>query len=140
MKIITYISAGAFIVLSACIMNKEAANQQAQLYDTKWMLKKIETPAGIKEVSTKAFIRFNKEKKSAGGNGSCNSFGSTIIVQSNEISFSDIFSTKMYCEDVQETENMFLKNLRDVKTYQVKDRVLKLFGTDNNLLLEFTTE
>ena len=139
MKVISCISTGLFIVASACIMKKDIAAQHEKLYDTKWSLKKITTVSGTEPVSTKAFIRFNKEKNSAGGNGSCNSFGSTATVDKNQVSFSEIFSTKMYCEQVQQTENQFLGNLRKVNRFEVDDNKLRLFE-NKTLLLEFTAE
>jgi hypothetical protein len=42
MKLTTFISAGAFIFLSAFIMKKDKP-QQETLYGTKWLLKKIHT-------------------------------------------------------------------------------------------------
>jgi heat shock protein HslJ len=78
MKLITFISAGAFILFAAFVMKEKNFSQQTSLYDTKWSLKKIHTDTGVEEVNTKAFIKFNQEKKSAGGNGSCNTFGSNI--------------------------------------------------------------
>jgi heat shock protein HslJ len=138
MKLITFISAGAFILLSAFIMKEKNADQHS-LYNTKWALKKIYTEAAVEEVQTKAFIQFNGEKKSAGGNGSCNSFGSTITVNNNGISFKNIFSTKMYCEGVQQTEDAFLKQLGKVNRFEIKDKMLLLYFGEE-LLLQFLKE
>ncbi len=126
MKLITFISAGAFIVLSAFVMKKEKITQTTSLYDTKWSLKKIHTEAGVEEVNTKAFIKLDKVKKQAGGNGSCNTFGSSFSITNNEISFKNIFSTKMYCEGVQLTEDSFFKQLEKVNKFEVKDKKLTL--------------
>ncbi len=139
MKVITFISAGAFMVISACIMQKESQTKQSELFGPKWSLKKIHSTDGIKDVSTKAFIRFNKEKNSAGGNGSCNSFGSTITIDNNNISFKDIFSTKMYCEEVQPIENEFLGDLQKVNHYEIRNSRLILYQ-DRIKLLEFQPE
>ena len=140
MKLITFISAGAFIVLSAFIIKKENTVKTTQsFYNTKWMLKKIHTEAGIQDAQTKAFIKFNQEKKSAGGNGSCNTFGSSFTLSDNEISFKNIFSTKMYCEGVQQTENAFFKQLEKVDRFEVKDKTLRLYQ-GNEVLLEFESE
>ena len=68
MKLITYMSTGLFMLLSAFIMKKDNGQQQS-LYETKWSLKKIHTKQGTEEVNTKAFIKFNQQKQSAGGNG-----------------------------------------------------------------------
>ena len=139
MKLFTFVSAGAFILFSAFVMKKETTSQTSTLYDTKWSLKKIHTEAGVEEVNTKAFIKFSEEKKSAGGNGSCNSFGSSFTITKDQISFKNIFSTKMYCEGVQQTEDAFLKQLGKVNRFELKDEVLVLYQ-NNKVLLEFETE
>ncbi len=139
MKLLTLFSTGTFIILAACCMQKEAAKEQLSLYDTKWDLKKIYPSSGNENVNTKAFIRFNKEKGSAGGNGSCNSFGSTAVVSGNTVTLSNIFSTKMYCEAVQPIEDAYLGQLGKVNRYEVDDKKLLLFH-DKDLLLEFEAE
>ena len=138
MKLVTFISAGAFIFFSAFIMKKKNHIQQS-LYDTKWSLKKIHSETGVEEVATKAFIKFNQAKNSAGGNGSCNSFGSTAVVSGSTISIKDIFSTKMYCEGVQPTEDAFFKQLAKVNRFEVKGKKLTLFH-DKEVLVEFESE
>ncbi|NOT52790.1 MAG: META domain-containing protein [Chitinophagaceae bacterium] len=139
MKLITFMGVGAFIVMSACVMQKEVAKDQQSLYDTKWNLKKIHTGSKTEEVNTKAFIKFDKEKGSAGGNGSCNSFGSNAVANENKVSFSNIFSTKMYCEGVQQTEDTFFKQLEKVNRFEIKNKTLLLYQ-DKYLLLEFEAE
>src|SRR5258705_3860594 len=139
MKLITFISAGAFIFFSAFAMKKQNSMQLSSLYDNKWKLKKIHIADSVEAVSNKAFIKFNEEKKSAGGNGGCNAFGSSITVSGNAISFKDIFSTKMYCEGIQQTEDAFFKQLQKVNRFEVKDKVLLLYK-DKELLLDFEAE
>jgi heat shock protein HslJ len=138
MKLITFLSAGIFIILAGMEL-KKPAKEQSSLYDTKWSLKKIHTDTGVQDVNTKAFIRFDKEKHSAGGNGSCNSFGSTAEIKGNEVHFSNIFSTKMYCEDVQKTENAFLGLLGKATRFEVKEKKLSLYN-GQELLLEFFSD
>ena len=138
MKLIAFISAGTFILLSAFIMKKNNTATQS-LYDTKWLLKKIYTETGVEEVQTKAFIKFDAAKKSAGGNGSCNSFGSSFTISGNTISFNNIFSTKMYCEGVQQTEDAFFKLLDKVNRFEVRDKELILYR-DKDVLLKFVSE
>lgn len=132
MKVVTFIATGAFILFSAFIMKE----QSLSLYETKWSLKKIHTAAGTEEVNTKAFIKFDEEKKRAGGNGSCNTFGASLIVLNDAISISHIFSTKMYCEGVQKTEDNFFSQLEKVNRFEIKGSVL-LLHHDKEVLLEF---
>jgi heat shock protein HslJ len=109
------------------------------LYTTRWSLKKIYTGNAIQAVETKAFIRFDKEKGSAGGNGSCNSFGSNFSINNDVVSFKNIFSTKMYCEQVQEIENKYFKQLGNTNRFEIKDSALVLYH-DKEKLLEFIAE
>ena len=109
------------------------------LYDTKWRLKKIYTNNKEEAVDTKAFIRFDKEKGSAGGNGSCNSFGSNATISANEVSVKNIFSTKMYCEQVQQVENKYLDHLGKITRYEIRGKNLLLYN-DKDLMLEFLAE
>ena len=136
MKLITFISAGLFIVLAGLMMKKEPKAQQS-IYQVKWSLRKIYSEKGAEEVNTKAFIRFDQEKKSAGGNGSCNSFGSTAVVSGNALSITNIFSTKMFCEGVQQTEDSFFSQLAKATRFEINDKTLTLYKADQ-LLLEFT--
>jgi heat shock protein HslJ len=132
-----YFTCIAIILLTAsCTSAKETMEQPLPLYNTKWSLKKVYTNGKEETVNTKAFIRFDKEKGSAGGNGSCNSFGSTAAINSNEVSFKNIFSTKMYCELVQQLENNFLGSLEKITRYEIKDKSLFLYR-NKELLLEF---
>jgi len=124
------------LITISCKTSKAAMIAATPLFDTKWSLKKIYENSNEEAVNTKAFIRFDKEKKSAGGNGSCNSFGSTATINGNEVSFKNIFSTKMYCEQVQQIENKFLGSLGKITRYEIKDKSLFLYN-DKNLLLEF---
>lgn len=138
MKLITLISAGLFIVLAALYLKKEKVTPPS-LYESKWILQSMKTDSGTIRVNTKAFIRFDKELKSAGGNGSCNSFGSTTTIKGDSINFSDIFSTEMYCEEVQQTENTFFKQLGKANRFTIKNKTLFLYHI-NDLLMEFVAE
>ena len=128
-----------FMTVISCTSAKEAVQQTIPLYNTKWSLQNIYSEGKEEYVNTKAFIRFDKEKGSAGGNGSCNSFGSTAAVSENEVSFKNVFSTKMYCEQVQQIENKFLGSLEKITRYEIKDKSLLLYQ-DKQLILKFKAE
>jgi len=139
MKLITFIGTGAFIVLSSFIMKKGNTNQSVSLYETKWSLKKIHTGNNVPDMPANAFIRFDQEKKRAGGNGGCNTFGGSLVVINNLISISTIFSTKMFCEETQQAEDAFFKQLEKVNRFEIKGKTLMLYR-DKELLLEFVSE
>ena len=82
-----------------------------------------------------AFISFNKEKQSAGGNGGCNTFGGKLVIKGNHIGITEMISTQMYCEGVQQTENDFFSSLRKANRFEIKNNSLFLYQ-DKLLLLE----
>ena len=124
------------MITVSCKSAKETMKTTTPLFDTKWSLKKVYTGQAIQAVDTKAFIRFDKEKGSAGGNGSCNSFGSNSTINGHEVSFKNIFSTKMYCEAVQQIESSFFNRLERANRFEIKDNTLFLYH-DKETLLEF---
>ncbi len=138
MKLPLLAGAGLYLVMSAFILKKENGGAQP-FYETKWLLKKIYTDSGVRVPGPKAYIRFHDEKKSAGGNGGCNVFGSTITVKGGSIIFSDIVSTKMYCEGTQESEDAYFQELDRVNRFVLTEHRLLLFQ-DGQLRLEFETD
>jgi heat shock protein HslJ len=106
---------------------------QPDLFGTQWKLTKIE---GNEIDVAKAFIRFDEAKNSIGGNGGCNAFGGSMEKNENQIKFSKIISTKMYCEGVQDVEDKFMKDLERVTKYEISHGKLRLIS-DDKILLEF---
>jgi heat shock protein HslJ len=149
---ITTITTTLIAVLMSCANGKQATSTDTgkdavvvadSLYGPKWYLTKVYQGSATTEVTARrAFIRFNREQGSAGGNGSCNTFGSTLKAEGYMISISDIFSTKMWCEGVQPIEDSFLKQLAKAKRFVIKGNTLFLYAGDNTendtLLLEFS--
>ena len=114
---------------------QDAIVEISSLDTNKWYLIKIYQDTDKLEVTgRKAFIRFNEAKSSAGGNGSCNSFGSTMKLDGNKISFSNIFSTKMYCEQVQAIEDSFFEKLGKITRYEIEGNSLLLFEGDKKTI------
>jgi heat shock protein HslJ len=132
----------AVMILSSFSKKQESMNnyqtsgkQEITLDSTKWWLTKIYTTDSFTEVPTKkAFIRLNKADGKISGNGSCNSFGGKLTITGNNISLDNIFSTKMYCDDVQSIENEFFRQLEKVTRYENKGKRLLLLEGDNRVL------
>lgn len=121
-------------VLARVKSAKTSPQKPAEFYGTHWQLKRIEGKA----VNTnRAFIRFDDEKKSAGGNGGCNGFGGDLEKNGSKIKISNVISTKMYCENGSDVENKFLSRLERVNNYEIKNGKLFL-KKDDKILLEFT--
>ena len=128
----------AAIIMLTAFTTMKYAKQESTLFGTKWLLQAVHqgdqvlTPEG-----ETAFLRINEEKKSAGGNGGCNAFGSTATIHGNTIQISDLFSTKMYCDGIQGTEDAFFHQLSSANRFEIKGEKLFLFK-DKELLLEFS--
>jgi heat shock protein HslJ len=143
---LTFISTAFIALLMSCANSKQATSAETgketvvvadSLYGPKWYLAKIYESTGVREVTArKSFIRFNREQGSAGGNGSCNTFGSTLKADGYTISITNIFSTKMWCEGVQPTEDSFFKKLGVATRFEIRGNMLSLYQNDN-LVLEF---
>ncbi len=128
------------LCLSNCNTSKKPVAESAEksIAGINWYLKKVYLPSGNLDInSTNAFIRFDAAKNSAGGKGGCNSFGSNYTIQNNSsLSFKNVFSTKMFCEQFQLQEDAFFKQLEKANRYEVKEGKLLMYA-DNDLLLEF---
>ena len=120
-------------VLARVKVEENAAQNQPNFFGTEWKLTKIE---GQVVKNMKSFIRFDNQKNSAGGNGGCNAFGGNMTKAGNKIKISQIISTKMFCEDLQEVENKFFANLDRVTEYEIKDEKLFLMA-NKTVILEF---
>lgn len=107
-----------------------------ELYNTQWQLKVIYKNNEAAYIYTNAFIRFDEGKKQVGGNGSCNSFGGSVTIKDDQLKFGALFSTKMYCEAVQQIEDDFFAALGKVTRYEIKENCLLMYQGDK-LLLEF---
>jgi heat shock protein HslJ len=105
------------------------------LDSAKWTLTRIFNSDSVMQVSgTKAFIRFNSSEGRINGNGSCNSFGGKLSVDGNSLKAGNIFSTKMYCNEVQAIENEFFSQLQKVTRYALNEKKLTLFNGDAAVL------
>ncbi len=127
---------------TSCATSKKVNMVNEQLANTKWSLTSFTDNGKENKVTTgRAFMQLDDTKKSIGGNGSCNRFGGSYTINGNSFSVSKVFSTKMYCEDVQKTEDSFLRLLETVTKYEVKGNTLLLYNNEQ-IVLQFnaTTE
>jgi heat shock protein HslJ len=114
--------------------------ERAGLADRKWMLETIGTRRTSVSVSD-AFVVFDEQKRSAGGNSGCNVYGGSYYERNGSISITEIISTMRACEegDKMDVERSLLNGLRNANRYEIRDSRLRLYrGT--NLLLTFRGE
>lgn len=111
-----------------------------KLEDKKWVLETI-AGAAIPKVVEPAFIVFNKEKMSAGGNTSCNVFGADYEANGNNLKITQAIQTFRACieDERMDVERGFMNGLRDANRYEIKGEKLYLYNA-GKLLLVFRAE
>lgn len=105
----------------------------------KWILSEFngQSPldAGFSKRLPHLVINLNENK--IGGYSGCNSFGGKATVDKNSITFSQIFSTKMFCQGVPESE--FFNLLSNTLEYEIANNTLTL-RKDGKPLMKFKLE
>lgn len=119
--------------------NSAGGNSNANAADLTANAWRLEAIDGAAVSAEKAFVRFDDAKKSAGGNGGCNSFGGSFERSGNQLKISQVFSTKMFCEATQAIEDKFLNHLQNVTRYEIRGGRLYLYAGEK-AVLEFTKQ
>lgn len=81
---------------------------------------------------------FTGSEQSINGNTGCNSFFGKFQINGNAITFEEMGVSEMYCseEGVMEREREFLDALHEVKTIELKDKVLSFYSASGSKILE----
>ncbi len=108
----------------------------SNIFANAWQLTRIE---GKEINTTKAYIEFNEKDARFGGNTGCNRMSGSFTKTDSSIKFSQIISTKMFCQDTSEVENAFTRNLEEAARFEIKNGKLYLFA-DETAVLEFTAK
>jgi heat shock protein HslJ len=109
------------------------------LEDTSWSLETLGQPGNMRPalVNREVTLSFVSDSQ-ANGSAGCNSYGASYASTiDGSISFTDIFSTEMYCVEpgVMDQEQFFLETLRDAEAYEVVDGKLRISGGGRLLVL-----
>ena len=134
-----------FVLLSAHKCNEKTATatgggtpvQTAQkvvsILDTKWRLTTVKGgKVSVPEVSEMPWVMLLKEGDKMEGFGGCNSLFGDYAVDGDRIKFSNLGSTKKFCEATQATETAFMAVLRGSSQFQLEGDLMKLMtdGTE----------
>jgi len=105
------------------------------LEDKKWMLEAIDGVA-VPKIARTAFVVFDKEKQSAGGDSSCNLFGGSYTVAGDKLKITDVVSTMRACieDDRMKIEREFLDALQKTNRYEIVREKLMLYQNKRLLL------
>ncbi len=108
-----------------------------QLEDRKWMLEAIRG-VSVSKVGRTAFVVFDKQKGSAGGNSSCNVFGGSYSASATKLKITEVISTMRACieDDRMQIERRFIDGLEKTDRYEIQHGKLMLYQ-NKRLLLTF---
>jgi heat shock protein HslJ len=118
----------------------DSGKRRVDLEDRKWILEAIKGVAVSKAGQT-AFLVFDKNKASAGGNSSCNVFGGDYTATDRTLKITDVISTMRACieDDRMAIERDFLDGIRQANRFEILGNKLML-KRDERLLLTFAGE
>ncbi len=96
----------------------------------KW---KVHTIAGMDSLPVQPTLTFKDGNIS--GNAGCNSYGTSFSVVGNEITFSLVNSTKMFCTNMP-VEKAYFECLSKAKSYKIVDGVLSMYDANDIELMQ----
>jgi heat shock protein HslJ len=111
-----------------------------RLDDNRWVLESIGNQRNIRALP-RAFVRFDAEKKSVGGDTSCNVFGGSYTETGSRLRITNVISTMRACieDDKMHVERAMLDGLRTADRFTIDEGRLQLFRGER-LLLTFRGE
>lgn len=111
---------------------KNKAGEMTSLLDKKWVFQSIAGEAlKLPEGTELPWLQLAGDQLQ--GFGGCNRLMGGYKMEGTALGFSDIGSTKKYCEGIQPTENAITGLLRQVDGYKMEGGLLKLLGAGKEL-------
>lgn len=95
----------------------------APLFGTHWKLIELMGRKIADSASKKEMYLVLKKDSTVEGNGGCNAFSASFIMKGNEITFSPLVSTKVYCPGLP-VENEFFKALSTTDRFSLNSDTL----------------
>jgi heat shock protein HslJ len=133
-RLLTIFAAVFFVsIISGCGSSK-TTDKYADLSGTEWTM--FEMNENKYEAPEKVTIKFDETGKKVTGKAPCNSYGAASTINSNKLSFSDIYSTKMFCDNMKDEQD-FMDALKKVYAYQTAKDMLYFFNSDGNVIFRF---
>jgi heat shock protein HslJ len=123
----------AMVYFAGC---SSSGSEASALAGSEWQLFEMDgikyEPAGGKIVT----ISFDAAERKMGGKAPCNSYGSSYTKSSNKLSFGNIFSTEMACNEL-ESERAYFNLLPKTFAYQISGDKLYLFDSTGMVIFRF---
>jgi heat shock protein HslJ len=96
--------------------------------NSQWIIEYFNNPERI--VQTKSsYINIDAAKGSFGGNDGCNTLRGKVNIKGKTISFQNIISTKMTCENMDQGA-VFVNNLKNINKFEIRGGELFLYKNE----------
>jgi heat shock protein HslJ len=120
------------LLLASCSSSNKTADP---LINDIWILEFLKGVDYNTKVETneRPMIEIHLKENKVIGNTGCNNMTGTVSVEEDQITFSDIVTTKKFCAESIEQE--FLISLGMVNNYKVEKMKLHLFQDDEELMI-----
>jgi heat shock protein HslJ len=113
------------------ILEKEKTTQEKQMA-TQW---KVISLKGIENLVENPTLLFDEKENKVSGSASCNNFFGSYNKVNNDITFSQLGTTRKMCPDML-TERTFINNLNSVRHFKIEKDSLFLLDGNQDILME----
>ncbi|MGH9846718.1 MAG: META domain-containing protein, partial [Blastocatellia bacterium] len=114
--------------------SQQHTGSDASFENTYWKLMELNgNPVAVVDNQREAHFRLDPKEKRVQGSGGCNQIGGSYEVNGEQLRFSQMFTTKMACQQGMDTEQEFLKALGATTGFKLSGENLELYG-DGKLL------
>jgi heat shock protein HslJ len=86
------------------------------------------------ELKVKPTLLFNFEKNTVSGNAGCNNYSGVITKDGNQLKFTDIVATKMFCGNMK-IEKEFMQKLATITSYDLNGNHFLLYNKAMELVI-----
>lgn len=108
--------------------------KESSLKDTHWVAVALEGES-LRTNIKRPYLILKTEDSMIQGFGGCNMISGKYEVSGKKLTFGQLISTRMFCEEAKDLEPRFLKLLDDVTGFSIHEHELTLFGGEKVLLL-----
>lgn len=133
-QIVLAIAAVVICSISCNLYKKQSTSSQP--LESKWMV--TEMPGFTKEelIKVNAYIDFSNLANSAAKFGCNNLFWKTTAKNNGSISFSQVGSTRMYCEGRMDMEGAFGRIAPEIARYKLEGHFIYLYDKQDKQLIK----
>ena len=112
------------------VFEKKKTQKQTAL-NNKW---EVISMNGIDSLEINPTIQFDEKEKRISGFSGCNNYFGAYSTEKNNLSFSQMGSTRKMCPDMT-IENTFVNYLKSVSYYKIENEKLNFFSKNDELMI-----